>query len=169
MAQILLTHDDLANRRRYLNARHTFEALLQAGVLPVVNENDTVAVEEVRFNFGDNDNLSALVATLIGADLLVILSDVAGLYTADPRRAADAALVPVVQRGRPRDRGLRQRRRRPARQRAAWRASCRRRARRTRRASPASSPTAVDAGVLAARLRRGAAASARCSLPKATA
>ncbi|MEO8604875.1 MAG: glutamate 5-kinase [bacterium] len=96
VAQILLTHDDLASRRRYLNARHTFEALLDAGVLPIVNENDSVAVEEVRFNFGDNDNLSALVATLIGADLLVILSDVPGLYTADPRTCADAALLSVV-------------------------------------------------------------------------
>src|SRR5262245_54095980 len=96
VAQILLTHDDLANRRRYLNARHTFEELLQAGVLPIVNENDTVAVEEVQFNFGDNDNLSALVATLVGADLLVILSDVAGLYTARPGEDPDASLVGVV-------------------------------------------------------------------------
>ncbi|MFN8644716.1 MAG: glutamate 5-kinase [Candidatus Binatia bacterium] len=97
VAQLLLTHDDLAHRRRYLNARHTFEELLGAGVLPIVNENDTVAVEEMRFNFGDNDNLSALVATLIGADLLVILSDVAGLFTADPRGNPDAQLVPVVE------------------------------------------------------------------------
>ncbi|MGD9764926.1 MAG: glutamate 5-kinase [Candidatus Binatia bacterium] len=97
VAQVLLTHDDLANRRRYLNARNTFEELLGAGVLPIVNENDTVAVEEMRFNFGDNDNLSALVATLIGADLLVILSDVPGLYTADPRRAPDAELIPLVE------------------------------------------------------------------------
>jgi len=97
VAQILLTHDDLAHRRRYLNARHTFEALLEAGVLPIVNENDSVAVEEMRFNFGDNDNLSALVAVLISADLLVILSDVPGLYTADPRSVADATLVPVVE------------------------------------------------------------------------
>jgi glutamate 5-kinase len=97
VAQILLTHDDLANRRRYLNARHTFEGLLQAEVLPIVNENDTVAVEEVRFNFGDNDNLSAIVATLISADLLVILSDVAGLYTSDPRVDQHATLVPLVE------------------------------------------------------------------------
>ncbi len=96
VAQILLTHDDLANRRRYINARHTFEELLQAEVLPIVNENDTVAVEEVQFNFGDNDNLSAIVATLVSADLLVILSDVAGLYTADPRVDPNAALVPLV-------------------------------------------------------------------------
>ena len=96
VAQLLLTHDDLANRRRYINARHTFEELLQAAVLPIVNENDTVAVEEVQFNFGDNDNLSALVATLVSADLLVILSDVAGLYTADPRLDPNAALVPLV-------------------------------------------------------------------------
>jgi glutamate 5-kinase len=97
VAQILLTHDDLANRRRYLNARHTFEELLAAGVLPIVNENDTVAVEEVRFNFGDNDNLSALVATLASADLLIILSDVGGLYTADPRLDPGAELVPLVE------------------------------------------------------------------------
>lgn len=97
VAQILLTHDDLAHRRRYLNARHTFEELLGAGVLPIVNENDSVAIEEVRFNFGDNDNLSALVATLIEADLLVILSDVAGLHTADPRSDPNARLVAVVE------------------------------------------------------------------------
>lgn len=97
VAQILLTHDDLANRRRYINARHTFEELLQAEVLPIVNENDSVAVEEVQFNFGDNDNLSAIVATLVGADLLVILSDVAGLYTADPRDTPDAAPVALVE------------------------------------------------------------------------
>ncbi len=96
VAQVLLTHDDLAHRRRYINARHTFEELLQANVVPIVNENDTVAIDEMRFNFGDNDNLSALVATLIGADLLVILSDAAGLYTADPRVDPDAVLVPVV-------------------------------------------------------------------------
>jgi glutamate 5-kinase len=96
VAQILLTHDDLASRRRYLNARHAFEALLHAGVVAVVNENDTVVVEEMKFQFGDNDNLSALVASLVDADLLVILSDVAGLYTADPRLQREAALVPLV-------------------------------------------------------------------------
>lgn len=96
VAQVLLTHDDLANRRRYINARHAFEELLQAGVVPVVNENDTVAVEEFKYNFGDNDNLSALVATLVGADVLVILSDVVGLCTADPRVSPDAKLVPLV-------------------------------------------------------------------------
>jgi glutamate 5-kinase len=96
VGQVLLTHEDLANRKRYINARHTLEALLQAGVIPVVNENDTVAVEEMRFKFGDNDNLSALVATLISADLLVILSDVDGLHTADPAADPAAELVPVV-------------------------------------------------------------------------
>jgi glutamate 5-kinase len=96
VAQVLLTHEDLANRRRYINARHAFEALLQAGVVPVVNENDTVAVEEMRFNFGDNDNLSALVATLVSADLLVILSDVDGLYTSDPAADRNARLVSLV-------------------------------------------------------------------------
>ena len=94
VAQVLLTHEDLANRRRYLNARQAFEALLQSGVVPIVNENDTVAVEEVHF--GDNDNLSALVATLVSADLLVILSDVAGLFTANPNLDRAASLVPLV-------------------------------------------------------------------------
>jgi glutamate 5-kinase len=96
VAQILLTHDDLANRRRYLNAKHTMLALLDARVLPIVNENDTVAVEEIQF--GDNDNLSALVAVLAEADLLVILSDVEGLYDRDPRTAVEARLIPLVER-----------------------------------------------------------------------
>ena len=95
VAQILLTHDDLANRRRYLNAKHTMLTLLDAEVLPIVNENDTVAVEEIQF--GDNDNLSALVAVLVEADLLVILSDVAGLYDKDPRIHPEAQLVPLVE------------------------------------------------------------------------
>jgi glutamate 5-kinase len=96
VAQVLLTHEDLANRARYINARHTFEALLRAAVVPIVNENDTVAVEEVLRNFGDNDNLSALVATLVSADLLVILSDVSGLHTANPQVDRNATLVPLV-------------------------------------------------------------------------
>jgi glutamate 5-kinase len=95
VAQILLTHDDFANRRRYLNAKHTMLTLLDAKVLPIVNENDTVAVEEIQF--GDNDNLSALVAVLVEADLLVILSDVAGLYNKDPRIHVDAQLVSLVE------------------------------------------------------------------------
>jgi len=94
VAQVLLTHADLADRRRYLNARHTFRTLLDLGVVPIVNENDTVAVEELRF--GDNDNLSALTASLVEADMLVILSDVAGLHTADPAVDAAATLVPVA-------------------------------------------------------------------------
>ena len=94
VAQVLLTHDDLSNRGRYINAKHTIEALLQARAVPVANENDTVAVEEL--NFGDNDNLSALVATLVEADLLIILSDVAGLYAEDPRAHPDAPLIPLL-------------------------------------------------------------------------
>jgi glutamate 5-kinase len=94
VAQILLTHDDLANRKRYLNARHTIETLLNAGVVPIANENDTVATDEL--NFGDNDNLSALIAGLVEADLLVLLSDVPGLYTRDPRHHEDAELLHVV-------------------------------------------------------------------------
>ena len=93
-AQVLLTHGDLADRRRWLNARHTLRALLDLGVVPIVNENDTVAVEEL--NFGDNDNLSALTASLVQADLLVILSDVEGLFTADPRVDRDATRIPVA-------------------------------------------------------------------------
>jgi glutamate 5-kinase len=94
VAQVLLTHADLADRRRYLNARHTLRTLLHLGVVPIVNENDTVAVEELKF--GDNDNLSALTASLVEADLLVVLSDVAGLYTHDPRLVPDAEIVRVT-------------------------------------------------------------------------
>jgi len=85
VAQILLGHDDLENRKRFLNAKHTIEALLAHNVIPIVNENDSVTVDEIKI--GDNDTLSANVACLAGAQLLVILSDVNGLYTADPGRA----------------------------------------------------------------------------------
>ena len=95
VAQILVTHADLADRRRYLNARHTILHLLAAGIVPIVNENDTVSVEELKF--GDNDDLSALVATLIDAQLLVILSDVAGLHSADPRRDPGAVRIAVAE------------------------------------------------------------------------
>ncbi len=87
-SQILLTHEDLADRKRYLNARSTLRTLLDLGVIPVINENDTVAIEEIRF--GDNDTLAALVANLIEADALVILTDQRGLYSADPRTDPDA-------------------------------------------------------------------------------
>jgi len=93
-AQILLTPDDTEVRRRFLNARATLETLLGLGVVPIVNENDTVATEELRY--GDNDRLAARVAQMVGADLLVLLSDVDGLYTADPHRAQGARHVPVV-------------------------------------------------------------------------
>ncbi len=96
-AQVLLTHDDLVNRTRYLNARSTLRKLLGLGVIPVVNENDTVACDELRF--GDNDTLAALVANLVEADLLVILTDQAGLFDKDPRRHADARLVTDAQAG----------------------------------------------------------------------
>ena len=94
VAQLLLTRSDLADRTRYLNARATLETLLECGVIPVINENDTVAVEEIKF--GDNDNLSALVTGLIEADLLMILTDIDGLYDADPRKSPDARLIPLV-------------------------------------------------------------------------
>ncbi len=96
-AQVLLTHDDLADRQRYLNARSTLRTLLSLGVIPVVNENDTVATEEIRF--GDNDTLSALVANLVEADLLVFLTDQAGMLDSDPRDNPDAALVAEAQAG----------------------------------------------------------------------
>lgn len=94
VAQVLLTHADLANRQRYINAKHTFQMLLDSAIVPIVNENDTVAVEEMKF--GDNDHLSALVATLLGADLLVILSDVEGVYDRDPRVYPDAKLISLI-------------------------------------------------------------------------
>ena len=90
-AQVLLTHEDLADRKRYLNARSTLRTLLGLGVIPVINENHTVATDEIRF--GDNDTLAALVTNLIEADALVILTDQPGLYTKDPRRHPDAELV----------------------------------------------------------------------------
>ena len=90
-AQVLLTHDDLGDRQRYLNARSTLKSLVALGVVPVINENDTVVVDEIRF--GDNDTLGALVTNLIEADALVILTDQKGLYSADPRKATDAKLV----------------------------------------------------------------------------
>lgn len=93
-AQILLTRDDTEVRRRWLNARDTVETLLRLGVVPVVNENDTVATEEIRY--GDNDRLAARVAQMAGADALVLLSDVDGLYTADPRRDPAARHIPEV-------------------------------------------------------------------------
>ncbi len=94
VAQALLTRADLADRTRYLNARNTLLALLERRVIPIINENDVVGVEELRI--GDNDNLSALVANLIDADLLVMLTDAAGLFTADPRVVPDAVLIPEV-------------------------------------------------------------------------
>lgn len=90
-AQILLTHDDLSDRKRYLNARSTLRALVDLGVIPVINENDTVVTDEIRF--GDNDTLAALVANLVEADLLVILTDRDGMFDADPRHNPDAQLI----------------------------------------------------------------------------
>ena len=90
-AQVLVTHDDLSDRKRYLNARSTLRGLLDLGVIPVINENDTVVTDEIRF--GDNDTLGALVTNLVEADLLVILTDRDGLFTADPRSNPDAELI----------------------------------------------------------------------------
>jgi len=98
-AQVLLTHADLADRERYLNARSTLLTLLQHGVLPVINENDTVVNDEIKF--GDNDTLGALVANLVDADALVILTDQQGLYTADPRRDPSATFVHHARAGDP--------------------------------------------------------------------
>jgi glutamate 5-kinase len=98
-AQILLTHDDLADRKRYLNARSTLTALLALGVVPVINENDTVVTDEIKF--GDNDTLGALVANLVEADALIILTDQKGLFTADPRKDPAATLVVEAKAGDP--------------------------------------------------------------------
>ncbi|MFC2051260.1 glutamate 5-kinase [Chloroflexota bacterium] len=99
VAQALLTRTDLSDRAGYLNARNTLLALLELGVVCIVNENDVVAVDEIQeAKFGDNDNLSAMVANLVDADLLLILTDIAGLCTADPHRYTDACLIPQVDR-----------------------------------------------------------------------
>ncbi len=92
-AQVLLTHEDLADRKRYLNARSTLLALLKHGVIPIINENDTVTTDEIKF--GDNDTLGALVANLCDAQVLVLLTDQRGLYTADPRKDANAQFIAV--------------------------------------------------------------------------
>lgn len=99
-AQVLLDHDDLSSRQRYLNARSTLKTLVDLGVVPVVNENDTVVTDEIRF--GDNDTLGALVANLIEADLLVILTDQQGMYDCDPRQNPDAQLLSEVAADEPR-------------------------------------------------------------------
>jgi glutamate 5-kinase len=101
VAQILLSSDDLGNRQRYLNARHTIEALLEHKVIPIINENDSVTIDEIKI--GDNDTLSATVASLVGAQLLIILSDVDGLYSRDPSRPvkkgeSPAELIPLIRR-----------------------------------------------------------------------
>jgi glutamate 5-kinase len=93
-SQILLTHDDIYNRRRFVNAKNTLQKLLEFGTLPIVNENDTVAIEELKV--GDNDNLAAYVAMLAEADLLIICTDIDGLYDADPKRNKNAKLIPIV-------------------------------------------------------------------------
>jgi glutamate 5-kinase len=94
VAQVLLTHDDLSHRRRFLNARNTLLTLLELGIIPIINENDTVVVDEIKF--GDNDNLSALITNLIGADLLIILTDIEGLCDSDPRVNPNARWIPLV-------------------------------------------------------------------------
>ena len=96
VAQVLLTSDDLAHRHRYLNARNTLETLLSWGIIPIINENDTVVVEEIKF--GDNDHLSALIAGLVGADIVINLTDIDGLYDCDPRTDSSAKLIPLVHR-----------------------------------------------------------------------
>ena len=98
-AQVLLTHEDLSDRRRYLNARTTLTTLLGLRVIPIINENDTVTTDEIRF--GDNDTLGALVTNLIDADVLVLLTDQQGLYTADPRRDSAATIVSTARAGDP--------------------------------------------------------------------
>ena len=98
VAQVLLTRRDLEDRQGYLNIRNTILSLLQQRVVPIINENDVVAVDEIGPVFGDNDTLSALVANLVDADLLLVLTDMDGLFTADPRRSPSATLIPRVER-----------------------------------------------------------------------
>ena len=95
VAQLLLSRADVNDRRRYLNIRYTLLELLKFRVIPIINENDTVTIEELKF--GDNDNLSALIASKIDADLLIIMTDVDGLYSCDPKKVKDAKCIPVVE------------------------------------------------------------------------
>ncbi len=95
IAQLLLTHEDFFDRKRYLNLRNTLITLLKSGVIPIINENDTVVVDEIKL--GDNDNLSALVASNLDADLLIILTDIEGLYTYDPKRSKRAEFISIVE------------------------------------------------------------------------
>lgn len=95
IAQLLLTYEDFSNGQRSINLRNTLTTLLNSGVIPIINENDTTAVDEIKV--GDNDKLSALVASILGADLLIILSDIDGLYTCDPKKSAEAKLIPTVE------------------------------------------------------------------------
>ena len=95
VAQILLTHEDLSHRKRFINARNTLLTLLQLGIIPIINENDTVVVDEIKF--GDNDHLSALITNLIEADLLVILTNMDGIYESDPRRHPEARPIPLIE------------------------------------------------------------------------
>jgi len=95
VAQVLLTHDDLSHRRRFLNARNTLLALLELGIIPIINENDTVVVDEIKV--GDNDNLSALITNLIEADLLIILTDIEGICDKDPRNHPDAKCISLIE------------------------------------------------------------------------
>jgi glutamate 5-kinase len=95
VAQVLLTHDDLSHRRRFLNARNTLLALLELGIIPIINENDTVVVDEIKV--GDNDNLSALITNLIEADLLIILTDIEGICERDPRSHPDARCISLIE------------------------------------------------------------------------
>ena len=155
VAQVLLTHADLADRRRYLNARHTLRALLALGAVPIVNENDTVAVEELKF--GDNDNLSALTASLVEADLLVILSDVAGLYERRSAAATRAApLVPLARAGE----AARRRRRGTGAQRGVGTGGMASKLDAARKAAAAGIPTVIAARRPARRARR------RSSIPR---
>ena len=97
VAQALLTRADIDDRAGYLNARNTLLALLELRVIGIVNENDVISIDEIKeAKFGDNDNLSAMVANLVDADMLMMLTDIGGLYTADPTRNPDARLVPLV-------------------------------------------------------------------------
>ena len=97
VAQILLTYDAFSDRKAYLNLRNSMSSLLELGVIPIINENDTICVHEIGETFGDNDTLSAMVSSKVEADLLILMTDIDGLYTKNPRKSKDAKKIPVVE------------------------------------------------------------------------
>jgi len=97
VAQILLTYDAFSDRKTYLNLRNSMSSLLELGVIPIINENDPICVHEIGETFGDNDTLSAMVSSKVEADLLILMTDIDGLYTKNPKKSKDAKKIPVIE------------------------------------------------------------------------